>query len=1159
MSFVHLHLHTEYSLDDGTVRIRPLMERVAQLQMPAVALTDKDNLFAAVKFYRTALEYGIKPILGADIALEGPNPRDKPVRAVLLCQNTEGYQNLCHLLSDRYYHRRAFIQREDLAQRSAGLIALSGGLAGDLGRAALAGNRRLADQVLAYWKQHFPERFYIEVTRTDREHEDDYLHFALECVEQHELPMVATNDVRFLTAEDFEAHEVRVCIRTNSRMNDTERAREYSKEQFVRDEALMREAFQDYPLAVDNAKNIAQRCNLQLDLGRALLPDYPTPEGESMDAYLGRLSSEGLKRRLERLQAASQMAASEADYEERLKHELEVIHKTGFSGYFVIVADFVDWARSNDIPVGPGRGSGAGSLVAYALGITGLDPLRYDLLFERFLNPERVSMPDFDIDFCYQKRDQVIDYVRERYGEDRVAQIITYGTMAARAAIRDVGRVLGAPYTYCSRIANAVPRELNITLERAYAESEEFRSLVSNPEDATAQHLYEVALKLEGVSRNVGRHAAGVVIAPGRLVDHSPLYFDPGLTEMAITQYDKDDIEAIGLTKFDFLGLRTLTLLEQCLHTVNARRTANGEEALDLDSLPLDDEPTFRLLQAGRTSEVFQLESEGMRALVQRMRPDCFDDLVALVALYRPGPLKSKMDEEYIRCKRQPEQVRYLHPDLEPILAPTFGVVLYQEQVMKIAEALAGYSLGETDLLRRAMGKKKPAEMAQHSKRFQEAAVQHGLSAGAAKRIFELMEKFAEYGFNKSHSVAYALLAYQTAWFKTHYPDAFMAAAMSTEMGNTDKLALLYREACTLDLEVLQPDINASEYDFSVPQEGKIRYGLGAIKGVGRNLVERLAEERQEKPFESLADLCVRLNVRDYTEKDLQALIHAGALDDLEGSRRGMVNALAAIREQARREQQDQESGQESLFEQAQAQTSHSTVEVQLEHQEYGEMERLEQERQMLGFYLSGHPFRAYRNMAKQVALQSLQQLREMISSHTDVRFALSHDVVTMGVVLKVALLRGRNAAIIELEDDSAQMEVLTEDLHLAQQLEAGAVLLVRGTLKAPPRGSDSKEREWIRARSLHTLEDIRQRWAQQVHIALNGDSSPETVRAIRHVLEQHRGACEVRVDWMGQCGRSSWMLGAQWGAVADEALLGQLAELKGVESTGILYSRATF
>ena len=1147
MSFVHLHLHTEYSLDDGLVRIDPLMERAAELAMPAVALTDRNNLFAAVKFYKAALNYGIKPILGAEVDLETPVMHDRSARTVLLCQNQDGYRNLCQLLSDRYRKGRDRILRKDLAKHNDGLIALSGGISGDLGQAMIAENRRAANAALEYWKRHFPQRFYLEVTKTDREHEEDFLQFALECAGEHGLPVVATNDVRFLSSEDFEAHEVRVCIRSQKRVNDPDRVREYSKEQHLRSEIDMWEVFESYPKALENTEQIAVRCNCRLDLGRTLLPAFPTPDGEPMDDYLDRLAHEGLTRRLECLESSGQMVGPESDYRERLEHELGVIHQTGFSGYFVIVADFVEWARDNDIPVGPGRGSGAGSLVAYALGITGLDPLCYGLLFERFLNPDRVSMPDFDIDFCNQNRDRVIEYVRKRYGEDSVAQIITYGTMAAKAAIRDVGRVLGAPYNYCDRIARAVPNELGITLAKAYQDSLEFRELVSHPEDTTGAHLYEVALQLEGVVRNASRHAAGVVIAPGALTDFTPLYFEARQPDVAITQFDMKDVEAIGLTKFDFLGLRTVTLLHQCLDTVNARL----ETPLDLDTLPLDDEKTYALLQQAKTTEVFQLESDGMRDLLKRMKPDCFDDLVALVALYRPGPLNSKMDIEYIQCKHDPSRVRYLHPDLEPILAPTFGVILYQEQVMQIARELADYSLAETDLLRRAMGKKKPEEMAEHAERFQKGAARHGLAPYVAQKIFDLMKEFAEYGFNKSHSVAYALLAYRTAWFKAHHPDAFMAAAMSSEIDDTDKLALLCKEARELKLTLRGPDVNESDYYFTVPAESEIRYGLGAIKGVGQGLVTRLVEERGEVPFANLEDLCHRLHTRDYSERDLHALIHAGALDGFDASRRAMAEAAGRIKTQAQRVQSDRDVGQDSLF--AQEPAAEFCTLPQAE-EEYETSERLAHEFKALGLYFSGHPFLQYRAQMRQMGVQSLSKVREDAERAIETGRGRVWKVRAAGTVMKITYPRNGEVAFLNLEDDQEWLEIVSQDPRRAKDFEVGDLVLVQGEARVQPKAERS-ERLRIRAESLYSLDQVNRQWAKRVHIVLNGDSGPNTVRAIKQALADHRGGCEVSVEYVGQQGPSKWVLDEDWRVSADEKALQALRGVAGVESANVLYS----
>ena len=1151
MNFVHLHLHTEYSLTDGLVRIKPLMQKVAEKGMSAVALTDRNNMFAAVKFYRAALEYGIKPILGAEVEVEIPGSRSQTARAVLLCQNAEGYRNLCILLSDAYRSGRPVLTRQALTQNSDGLIALSGAMHGDLGYAAMAEDVRQAKDLLGFWRKHFPDRFYIEATRTDRDHEDDFLEFAAHLAEQDQVPMVATNDVRFLDSADFEAHEVR--SRISQGTSNADRVREFSKEQYLRETHEMQEVFSDWPESlITHTEHIAVRCNFQLQLGRTLLPAYPRPSGKSIDDYLNDLARDGLARRLELLRGSNQMAAEEKRYQERLDKELEIIHGTGFSGYFVIVMDFVDWARRNQIPVGPGRGSGAGSLVAYSLRITGLDPLRYGLLFERFLNPERYSMPDFDIDFCQEERDRVIDYVRERYGQDNVAQIITYGTMAAKAVVRDVGRALGAPYGYCDRIARSIPNRLGITLAEAYKEDPEFKKLVTDPEQPTGGHLYEVALELEGIVRNASRHAAGVVISPTPMTDYLPLYYEPRQPEIGITQFDMADIEMVGLTKFDFLGLRTLTLLNRCLQTVNARRAIEQQEPLDLETLPLDDERTFQLLRKADTVAVFQLESEGIRELTRRMRPDHFDDLVALVALYRPGPLNSKMDDVYIRCKHDPSKVSYLHADIKPILEPTFGVMLYQEQVMQMAQKLAGFSLGEADLLRRAMGKKKPEEMAKHREQFEDGAVDHGLKPHQASRIFDQMQEFAEYGFNKSHSVAYALLAYQTAWFKAHYPDAFMAAALSSEIDTTDRLKLLRREACdTLKLDVLPPHVNESEYYFTVPEPGKVRYGLGALKGVGRNTVQHLTEMRGNQPYADLEDLCLRLDTRYVGEKEISTLIHAGALDDLGANRHTMAEALKRTRNNARRVQEDRAAGQESLFGVAEEQASPMAMET---FEEYSNEVLLQYELEALGFYLSGHPFDSYRAVVQQIGASTPTQILEIAARATALGRAHNSEQTVAGVVVKLTYPRNREVVFAEIEDSRSTLEVAIVDVASTQNLKRGDLLIARGRLRILPREADRGARLRLRAETIQTRRDL-EGMANGIRIILE-HSDPNTVRQAREMLARYPGSGTVQVVVVAPQGRAEFVLPDNCKVQPNEQLLEKIRGIPGVIRADHLYSR---
>ena len=817
--FVHLHVHTEFSIVDSVVRIPDLVAATAAANMPAIAITDQGNLFGLVKFYRAALAGGVKPIVGAEIWYAGEGDQQAPARLVLLCRNGAGYASLSRLLTRAWLEGQRgglpIISPDWLeAGGGTGLVALSGGRDGVLGRALLSGATEKAVRVARDFERWFGGDFYVEVQRTGRPQEDDYLHAAVELASHAGLPVVATNDVRFLRPDEFEAHEARVCIQSGHVLADPNRPRTYSQQQYLRSPAEMCQLFADLPEALANSVAIAQRCSLTLALGETHLPDYALPDGLTADDFLRLEAGAGLARRCASLGTDP---LPPAEYGERLATEVAVICRMGFPGYFLIVADFIRWAKEHGIPVGPGRGSGAGSLVAWALGITDLDPIRHDLLFERFLNPERVSMPDFDIDFCMEGRDRVIDYVSDRYGRDRVSQIITYGTMAARAVVRDVGRVLGMPYGQTDRIAKLMPNEpgVEMTLDIALSQVAELRELYAGDDDV--RELIDLGRRLEGLVRNAGRHAGGLVIAPRPLTEFTPLYQVEG-EKFTVTQFDKDDVEAAGLVKFDVLGLRTLTVIDRATRAINAIRAAAGEPAIDVRELPMDDPATFALLRACRTTAVFQLESRGMRDLVRRLQPDNFDDLVALVALYRPGPLQSGMVDDFIARKHAgPDQpVDYLHPDLEPVLRATYGVILYQEQVMQIAQRLAGYSLGEADLLRRAMGKKKAEEMAMQRSGFTERAAARGTDPARATYIFDLMEKFAGYGFNKSHSAAYAVLTYQTAWLKANYPAAFMAAVMTTEMDDTDALVIHKRECDLLQLGLLPPDVNQSAYMFQV-------------------------------------------------------------------------------------------------------------------------------------------------------------------------------------------------------------------------------------------------------------------------------------------------------------------------------------------------------
>ncbi|HSM11369.1 MAG TPA: DNA polymerase III subunit alpha, partial [Lysobacter sp.] len=923
--FVHLHLHSEYSLADSTVRIAELVQRCVALGQPAVALTDVNNLFAAVKFYKAAEAAGIKPILGADIGLADGN--EASTRMTLLCRNREGYLTLSRLLSRMWMegHRTdsVALRPEWLREDNAGLFALVGRHS-HAGR--LAGSQRdeLAQAWLADWQGTFGDRLHLELTRSGRDGEEAFNAFALHASAARGIAVVASNDVRFLDADGFEAHEARVCISSGRVLDDPKRPREYSAQQYLKSSEEMAELFADIPDAIENALALATRCNVELKLGEYALPDFPVPSGHTIESWLREQACEGLDRRLEKAPLAP--GRTRADYDERLQIELGVILAMGFPGYFLIVADFINWAKDHGIPVGPGRGSGAGSLVAWVLGITDLDPLPYDLLFERFLNPERVSMPDFDIDFCMDRRDEVIDYVAAKYGRDRVSQIITYGTMAAKAVVRDCGRVLGHPYGFVDGIAKLIPLTLGVSLEDALGESEAAKK---NPTLASSElidryrseddvrDLLDLARNLEDLTRNAGKHAGGVVIAPSPLSDFCPLFAEHdsgGRGKSPVTQFDKDDVEAVGLVKFDFLGLRTLTIIDWAVKAINVRRELTGEAPLDITALPLDDTATYELFARGEGVAVFQFESRGMRELLKRARPDTFEDIIALAALFRPGPLGSGMDKDWVDRKHGNAAVSYPHAALEPVLKPTYGVIVYQEQVMQIAQVLAGYSLGGADLLRRAMGKKNATEMAKERAKFEDGCAARGIGSKVASPIFDLMEKFAEYGFNKSHSAAYALVAYQTAWLKVHYPAEFMAAVLSSDMDNTDKVVGFLDECRVMGLTVLPPDVAASTYMFEATEPNTIRYGLGAVKGVGRGACEAIVEARLAGPFDDLQDFCKRVDSGKLNKRALEALTQAGALDRLGRNRASLMLQLPEVLKATDQLTREREAGQVSLF-----------------------------------------------------------------------------------------------------------------------------------------------------------------------------------------------------------------------------------------------------
>ncbi len=1154
-SFVHLRLHTEYSLVDSVVRVPELVAAVADGGMAAVAITDQCNLFALVKFYKAALERGIQPIVGVDLMLRAPDDKLGPPRLTLIAQNLDGYRNLTRLVSRAWLEGRErgqpLVDRAWLdAQSTGGLIALSGAAEGDVGRALLAGREAQAEQLLAAWTQLFADRYYLELQRVGRSGEEVHVPAAVALAARRGVPVVATNDVRFLAPGDFDAHEARVCIHDGTPLADAARARRYTPQQYLRSAAEMQALFADIPEALENSVEIARRCSVMLKLGQARLPDYPVPAGSTPDGFIAAEARRGLE---QRLQAAAATAETAAAYRARLQLELDVICKMGFAGYFLIVADFIRWARGHDVPVGPGRGSGAGSLVAYALGITDIDPIRYDLLFERFLNPERVSMPDFDVDFCMEGRDRVIAYVADKYGHERVSQIITYGTMAAKAVVRDVGRVLGHPYGFVDRIAKLVPFELEMTLDKALEKEPELARLYREDEEVHA--LIDLARSLEGLTRNAGKHAGGVVIAPSVLTDFAPLYADD--SGAVVTQFDKDDVEAAGLVKFDFLGLRTLTIIDWAVRTINAGRRQRGEAPLELGTLPMDDAAAYALLKACRTTAVFQLESRGMKDLIRRLQPDCFEDIIALVALFRPGPLQSGMVDDFIARKHDKtgRAIDYLHPELQPVLAPTYGVILYQEQVMQIAQVLAGYTLGGADLLRRAMGKKKPEEMAKQRDIFVSGARARGVSEAQAAHIFDLMEKFAGYGFNKSHSAAYALLSFQTAYLKAHYPAAFMAAVLSADMDRTDKIVTLIDDCVGGGLVVLPPDVNASEYKFAVADERTIRYGLGAVKGVGQAAVEALAAEREARgPYRSIEDLCRRVDLSRLNKRVFEALIRSGCCDGFGVNRATLMARLGAAMQAGEQSARSLQAGQVDFFGLEAPEPVADAVDG-ASLPDWSEAQRLAGERETLGLYLTGHPIGRYERDLKYLVSGRIADIASdrPTAAEATRSWAEARNVNIAGLVLDVRR-RGPRVNIV-LDDRSGRIEVTFNEETFQRHRDLvvkDALLQVEGQLRF-----DEFSDAWrVAARQVQSLDALRERQARQ--LILQWPRTAERARLLARLAElltaNRGGECGVYVRYAGEQAAGVLVFAAEWKVRPTRELLDELEALFGRDGVRLAY-----
>lgn len=1167
LPFVHLRLHSEYSLVDGLVKLKSLVSTTAERAMPALALTDETNLFGLVKFYKAAQGAGLKPIIGSDLWLQNPHDESHPYRLTLLAMNDVGYRNLTELISKGWTHGqrqgRAILDKQWVLEQSEGLIALSGAREGEIGRHLLSDHEQDARVLLEEWQAAFPERFYLELVRTGRPLEEACVHASVKLAIETGTPVVATNDVRFLERDDYWAHETRVAIGEGKALDDPRRERRYTEEQYLKSPDEMAALFADIPEALENSVMIAERCSVDVRLGEIFLPEFGIPEGMTQDEFFRKVSHDGLTDRLDFLFPAERYPRDSEEYQaidqryrDRLEFELNVIIQMGFPGYFLIVMDFIQWAKDNSVPVGPGRGSGAGSLVAYAQKITDLDPIGYDLLFERFLNPERVSMPDFDVDFCMEKRDKVIEYVAERYGRNAVSQIVTFGTMAAKAVVRDVARAQGRPYSLGDKLSKLIPFEVGMTLAKAIEQEPALKEFIGNDEEA--EEIWEMALKLEGTTRGTGKHAGGVVIAPTKLTDFSPLLCDEDGSGLVV-QFDKNDIEEAGLVKFDFLGLRTLTIIDWALEMVDKVRSVNGQDPLNIDSIPLDDAPTFEMLKRAETTAVFQLESRGMKELIKRLLPDSLDDMIALVALFRPGPLQSGMVDDFINRKHGRAEVSYPHPDyqhelLKPVLAPTYGIILYQEQVMQIAQVMAGYSLGQADMLRRAMGKKKPEEMAKQRDGFMEGCAANGIDKDLAGNIFDLVEKFAGYGFNKSHSAAYALVSYQTAWLKAHYPGPFMAAVMSTEMDNLDKVVPLIEECRNLRLTVTPPNVNVGGYKFTVDTDARVVYGLGAIRGVGEGPIGAIVEAREaDGPFKDIFDFCRRIDPKRMNKRTLEALIRSGALDTLGPNRAVLFAAMEDALKAAAQNHANQNLGMLDMFGDAFAAADESDGDsnVYAEYvnaREWTDRERLSGEKDTLGLYLTGHPIDEYERELKRFVSTRISDLKP---SRDPQRVA--------GLVVGVRTMkskRGDTMAFITLDDRTGRIEAsLFGELfeQLRGQIEADQVLIVEGEVSSDEFSGGLR----LRGKDVTPMVTARIRYGQAVELALDaGQINGRLIETLRDSLTPYRDqeGLPVRLQYRHPAAVAWLELADEWKVAPSDDLLLALRDVQGQTGVQLRY-----
>ncbi len=1143
--FVHLRLHSEYSVTDGIVRIGDAVKRAAADGMPALALTDLANLFGLVKFYTGARGKGVKPVAGADVWVADPVAPDSASRLLLLVRNREGYRQLCELLTRAYLvegrRDRAEIRREWFAEIGTdGLIALSGAQGGDVGEALLNGNFVLAGERARAWEALFPEAFYLEVQRYGQAQQEALVQQTAALAGELGLPLVATHPIQFMAQDDFQAHEARVCIAEGYVLGDTRRPKPYTPEQYFKSQDEMCALFADMPEALENTLEIAKRCNLEMTLGKNFLPDFPTPEGMTIDDFLVAEAKAGLEVRLAELYPDPEVRAQRRpEYDERLDFECKTILQMGFPGYFLIVADFINWGKQNGVPVGPGRGSGAGSLVAYSLRITDLDPLAYALLFERFLNPERVSMPDFDIDFCQDNRWRVIEYVRERYGAEAVSQIATFGTMSSKAVIRDVGRVFGLPYSMCDRISKLIPVVQNkpVSLAEALEQEPALREMMDDEQDGESiRALFDLAGRLEDLTRNVGMHAGGVLIAPGKITDFCPIYQATGADASPVSQFDKDDVEKAGLVKFDFLGLRNLTIIELALKYI-ARMTG---ETLDLMSLGFNDPGAYQILKDANTTAIFQVESEGMKKLLKKLAPDRFEDIIAVLALYRPGPLGSGMVDDFILRKKGQQKIDYFHPDLKACLEPTYGVIVYQEQVMQISQIIGGYTLGGADMLRRAMGKKKPEEMAKHRETIAAGAKERGYDPALAEQLFDLMTKFAEYGFNKSHTAAYAVVTYHTAWLKRYHCAAFMAATLSSDMDNTDTVKIFYEDTIANGVKMLGPDINASNYRFEPVDRQTIRYGLGAVKGTGEQAVNVILKAREAGgAFKDLFDFCQRCDKRMVNRRTIEALIRAGAFDSIDSDRHKLLASVGIAMDFA--EQAERNAMQTSLFDIGTAAEEHAPQYLSV--RPWAEREQLMEEKTALGFFFSGHPYNTFRKELARFVRRPLARIEPA-----------KEITVLAGLVVGVRtqMTRRGKMLFVQIDDGTAMVEVsVFNELFEAERAKivSDEVLIVEGKVSYDDFSGGNR----VVAERLLTLGEARARFARHLLLRMNGNADALKLRSLLSPFAP--GPAEVRVRYRNDKAECEMILGEAVRVRLDDPLIEALGEWLRPENVEIVYS----